>query len=72
VAENVSKFQSLVPDDFNAKPDEFVDSSENTAIDQVDDNLQRKLRETPDIFAGDNLQYSKYTHNFKTSFGHHD
>jgi hypothetical protein len=40
LAENVSEFWSLVPGEFNAKPDEFVDTSENIAIDQVNDCLQ--------------------------------
>jgi hypothetical protein len=40
----LSEFQSLVSDDFNAVTDELVDASKNITINQVDDDLQERLR----------------------------
>jgi hypothetical protein len=46
---NLSEYRDLVPDEFNASTDEFVDASENITIDQVDDYLQESLMEKPEI-----------------------
>jgi hypothetical protein len=41
---NLSEFRSLVPDYFKTSTDDFVDASGNITIDQVDDDLQERLR----------------------------
>jgi predicted ABC-class ATPase len=41
---NLSEFQPLVPDESNAKTQEFVDASENITIDEVNDDLQERLK----------------------------
>jgi hypothetical protein len=61
---NLSEFWSLVSDDFNALTDEFVDASENITINQVDDDLQERLRAkargqtTRNYYSEHNVQYS--------------
>jgi hypothetical protein len=61
---NLSEFWSLVSDDFNALTDEFVDASENITINQVDDDLQERLRAkardqtTRNYYSKHNVQYS--------------
>jgi hypothetical protein len=65
MASNRNEFQSLVPHEFSSKTDKFVDTAEDIAIDQFNDNLQQKLRAKPNNFANYNLQYSKYIGNLK-------
>jgi hypothetical protein len=75
---NLSEFRSLVPDDFNDLTDEFVDASENITIDQVDDDLQERLRAkardktAQNYYSEHNVQYPTYSDKFKSSFGHHE
>jgi hypothetical protein len=75
---NLSEFRSLVLDDFNAPTDEFVDASENITIDQVNDDLQERLRAkardktTQNYYSEHNVKYPKYSDKFKSSFGHHE
>jgi hypothetical protein len=63
---NLSEYRSLVPDEFNASTDEFVDASESITIDQVDDDLQESLMEkardqtTCNYFSDHVVQYGKY------------
>jgi glutaredoxin 2 len=74
---NLSEFWSLVPNEFNALTDEFVDASKNITIGQVDNDLQERLREkatdatTQNYYSEHDLQYGKYSNNFKSSFGHY-
>jgi hypothetical protein len=75
---NLSEYQSLVPDEFNASTNEFVDASENILIDQVDDDLQEKLmakasdQTTRNYFSDHDVQYGKHASDFKSLFGHHE
>jgi hypothetical protein len=74
----LSDYRSLVPDEFNASTDEFVDASENMVIDQVDDDLQESLmakardQTTRNYFSDHDVQDSKYADVFKSLFGHHE
>jgi hypothetical protein len=75
---NLSEFQSLVPDEFNARTQEFVNAAENITIDQVNDDLQErglkaKSRDTTtqNYFEGEDLEYGKISEKFNSSFGHH-
>jgi hypothetical protein len=75
---NLSECWSLVPDEFNASTEEFFDASENITIHQVDDDLQARLRAkardqtTRNYFSDHDVQYGKYSDNFKSSFGRHE
>jgi hypothetical protein len=75
---NLNEFRSLVPDDFNALTDEYVHASENITNDQVDDDLQERLRAkaqdktTQNYYSERNVQYPKYSDKYKSSFGHHE